>query len=269
MLVSVLRMFPATLLCLALAGGHAAAQTPDEPAPPPPPPPPEAPMTPPAEAAPEVAPSLAPAPEPAAPPEGPAVGATDHDSIVGRWGVEARHLGTFQRSVGNDATCGTNCPISLNSFGVRRWVSPNYAWSAGLVFGVGGGSRSDGGTIKTWDTYLGIGPTVGANFLLTNWEHLAVSFTPQFDFLFFAPRGSGAKTFLVNARGLIEGELHMGFIGLPQLSLGVASGLVVSYQGNTQASKTANGTASQWDIGFLGPQSLWGLVTNAYLRFYF
>jgi hypothetical protein len=32
---------------------------------------------------------------------------------------------------------------------------------------------------------------------------------------------------------------------------------------------TASGTASDWSIGFSGPQTLWGLATNLYLRFYF
>jgi hypothetical protein len=37
----------------------------------------------------------------------------------------------------------------------------------------------------------------------------------------------------------------------------------------TSAANSPGGLATQWDIGFSGPQSLWGLVTNVYLRFYF
>jgi hypothetical protein len=123
--------------------------------------------------------------------------------------------------------------------------------------------------IQSWDTYFGFGPTIGANFLLTNWRHLAVSLSPQLDAVMFIPRGTGPKSFLLNVRGLVEGELHLGFICLPELSVGVASGLVASLKTVSRSAMTATGTASEWSIGFSGPQSLWGLVTNMYLRFYF
>jgi hypothetical protein len=154
---------------------------------------------------------------------------------------------------------------------VRRWRTPSYAWSAGLALGAGGGSRynSERMVVQSWDTYFGIGPTVGASFLLTDWKHLAVSFSPQLDAVIFIPRGTGPKTFLFDLRGLIEGELHMGFIDLPQLSVGLSSGLVASLQTTSKSQMTPSLTASKWDIGFSGPQTLWGLVTNMYLRFYF
>jgi len=196
---------------------------------------------------------------------------TDHDGIIGRWGVEARTLGTFQRTPGNDLGCMADCPIRLNSMSVRKWSTNNYAWSAGLALGAGGGSRYEASNmmVQSWDTYLGIGPTVSASFLLANWKHLAVSLSPQLDMVIFIPKGTGPKSFLVNLRGLVEGELHLGMIGLPQMSVGTASGLVASLKTVSKSEMTASGTASQWDIGFSGPQSLWGLVTNMYLRFYF
>jgi hypothetical protein len=253
-------LFAATAcLCLVSAAAHGQAPAP------PPPPPPAAPPT-------VYMPTTAePVPQPpAAAPTAGEVGASDHDLVVGRWGVEARQVGVFQRSPGNDPSCTTaDCPLRLNAFSVRRWSTATYAWTAGLVLGVGGGSRNDMGMTRKWDTYFGLGPTVGASFLLTSWKHLAVSLSPGLDFVFFLPRGSGSKTFLINARGLVEGELHMGFIGLPELSIGVASGLVIGFRGVTNAAMNPGGLATQWDIGFSGPQSLWGLVTNMYLRFYF
>ncbi|HXU81867.1 MAG TPA: hypothetical protein VN914_10755, partial [Polyangia bacterium] len=201
----------------------------------------------------------------------------DHELVVGRWVIEARSLdrGVLLRSPGNDLGCNADptapCSLRLNSIGVRRWRTPSYAWSAGLALGAGGGSRynSERMVVQSWDTYFGIGPTVGASFLLTDWRHLAVSFSPQLDAVIFIPRGTGPKTFLFDLRGLIEGELHMGFIDLPQLSVGLSSGLVASLQTTSKSQMTPSLTASKWDIGFSGPQTLWGLVTNMYLRFYF
>jgi hypothetical protein len=201
----------------------------------------------------------------------PPVAPTDHDLVVRRWGIEARQLGVFQRTPGNDLACGGDCPIPLNAIAVRKWTTSHYAWSAGLALGFGGGSRysAEKMAVQSWDTYLGAGPTVGANFLLTSWRHLAVSLSPQLDAVMFIPRGTGPKTFLVNLRGLVEGELHLGFIGLPELSVGTATGLLASLRTVSKSAMTPTGTASQWSVGFSGPQSLWGLVTNLYLRFYF
>jgi hypothetical protein len=253
--------FLAATACLYLVPAAAHAQPPEPPQPPPPPP-----YMP--------APAELPAPPSAMPMAGPAMpgdpGARDHDLVVGRFGLEARQLAVFQRTPGNDLTC-TDCPIQINALSLRRWQTPTYAWSAGLALGLGGGSRSELGVKKTWDTYLGIGPTVAASFLLTSWKHLAVSLSPQLDFVFFMPRGSGSKHFVVNARGLVEGELQLGFIGLPELAVGLASGLEIAYRGVTRPELPGNagGLATRWDIGFSGPQTLWGLVTNMFLRFYF
>ena len=251
--------------CLLLAPRQASAAPPFvPPAAPPPAPPPEvvvAPVAPPPPAPPSAGVVVAPASE----------GNTDHDSIVGRWGVEARTLGEFQRTPGNDLSCGNNCPIRLNAISVRKWSTNSYAWSAGLALGAGGGSRYEPTrmAVQTWDTYFGIGPTVGANFLVANWKHLAVSFSPQLDAVIFIPKGTGPKSFGVNLRGLVEGELHLGMIGVPQVSVGTSTGLVASLATVSRSEMTASGTASEWSIGFSGPQSLWGLVTNMYLRFYF
>jgi hypothetical protein len=199
-------------------------------------------------------------------------GPSDHELVVGHWGIEARRIATSYRTAGNDPVCvldaSGGCPIYLNALSLRRWQTPTYGFSAGLVLATGGGSRSENMVIKSWDTYFGIGPIVSASFLLSNWKHLAVSLSPQLDAVFFTPRGSGSKTFFLNARGLFEGELHLGFIGVPGLSLGLASGLEMSFRAVSNAAMAPGGVASQWDIGFSGPQSLWGLVTNMYLRFY-
>ncbi len=200
-----------------------------------------------------------------------AASATDHDKILGHWGLEAREIAKLQRTPGQDGACKDNCPVAVNALGVRRWYQPDRAWSAGLAFAIGGGSSSVGGKTLTWDTYMGVGPTVGMSFLVANWKHLAVSASPQLDTLFFMPGGTRSKTLLVNARGLVEGELHLGFIGLPAASLGLSSGVVLAFKAVTKPGDDFNTTktANEWSFGPTGPQSLWGLVTNMYLRFYF
>jgi hypothetical protein len=199
--------------------------------------------------------------------------ATDHDGIIGLWGIEARRIGSFKKTAGEDIECPDPCRVELNSVGVRKWINPHYAYSVALALGVGGGARRATDQVETLDTYFGVGPSVGASFLLANWKHLAVSLSPQLDLIYFLPSGLGSKTFMFNLRGVVEGELHLGMIGLPQVSLGISTGLVASFLtaslDEKQQPPVANPIARRWSIGMTGPQSLWDLVTNATLRYYF
>src|SRR5437763_15775137 len=96
------RSWLAAVVCL-VAPSLAHAQPPFAAPPPPPAPPPAEP--------------LPPAPPPPPAPPAPPVALTDHQAIVGHWGLEARQIGAtgvFQRTPGNDGSCGNNCPILLN-----------------------------------------------------------------------------------------------------------------------------------------------------------
>jgi hypothetical protein len=210
----------------------------------------------------------------------------DHQGVVGKWGVEARRMATLNAS-GNslDPRCdkaGTAaidpCSVEMTAIGVRRWISNHYAWNAALAIAAGGGSTStsavNGGS---WDTYLGFGPLVGANFLLAETGHLAVSAMPQLGLLAFLPSGSGTKTYMVDARALIEAEVHLGMLGLPQLSVGTSAGLGINWVKKTEGDAGKDvvgglpGTSpfAAWSVQGVGTQNLWGLVNNTFIRFYF
>jgi hypothetical protein len=179
---------------------------------------------------------------------------------VGRWGIEARTLGTLALSENNCPDNSETCPtsVTMTAIGVRRWLHDDYAWTAGLALASGGGAR--GG--QTWDTHLGIGPSFGAVFKLAEWKHMVVSAMPRLDALFFMPSGSGDKTFILNLQGLVEAEVHLGFWGLPGVSVGTSAGLGVRYH------NTAAEDEWYWQLDTLGPTSLWGLATNGFIRFY-
>ncbi|MDZ4695059.1 MAG: hypothetical protein SGI86_07895 [Deltaproteobacteria bacterium] len=210
----------------------------------------------------------------------------DHQSVIKKWGVEARRMATLNAS-GNslDPRCdkaGTvanePCAVEMTAIGVRHWMTDHYAWNAALAISAGGGSTStSAGNGGSWDTYLGFGPIVGANFLLAQTRHLAVSAMPQLGLLAFLPSGSGTKTFMVDARALIEAEIHLGMIGLPQISVGTSAGLGISWVKKTEGDAGKDvvgglpGTSpfAAWSVQGVGPQNLWGLVNNTFIRFYF
>ena len=70
----------------------------------------------------------------------------------------------------------------------------------------------------------------------------------------------------------IEGEVHLGMIGLPAASVGVSSGIAASLLYASESKKDMppdNATALKWGVGTTGPTALWDLVTKAFLRYYF
>jgi hypothetical protein len=245
--------------CL-LPAGAALAQTPAPGTAPPvaAPSAPPSPTAPDAVPGPETAPSAPSLPPQADPEASAAIPSSDHDRVVGRWGVDAPRPSSPKRFPAScpDAQSATCERVEMNAFSLRRWTDHDYAWNVGLAFALGGGGQRQGGSTKTMDTYFGVGPTLGASFLLANWRHMAVS--------------AGPKSIEIFARGLVEGELHLGFLGLPAVTVGVLTGLEGALRVVTSAGDLAEGDrAVEWSLATRGPTSLWGVATNAFVRVYF
>jgi hypothetical protein len=238
-------------------------------------PPPPAPLPPP-----PPLPPLAPVPAPELPAATVAVSPvrtadaqqSDHESVVARWGFEGRRLGSFERTPGQERGCEQACPVLLNAVGLRRWTSSGLAWNAGVAFSVGGGSGEQAGQTRTWDTHLGLGPTIGVSFLLAQSRHLAISAGPQADLVFFMPSENGSKSLLAHLRGIVEAEVHFGFIGIPNASVSASGGLQASYLRASRDDRVASAegaTRSRWGADLVGPAAPWDLLTGAQLRYYF
>jgi len=192
--------------------------------------------------------------------------ASDHDAVVGHVGIEARRFDpgplplTLQPGVGCPAAgAGTAaCEVTMGALGARYWWTRNLALNAGVAFGVGGGR--DGTDSR--DTYFGVGPTVGLSLLLGNWRHLAVSASPELAYVWFRPggTGAGANVHMLALRAALEAEVHFGFIGVPALSIGLLAGMGLQYQGA--------GDTRAWSVGVLGGDSIWGALSNLFVRYY-
>jgi len=233
--------------------------------------------------APQPAPARAPAPPPAAPappdvtaPAVPPVGPiptadetpapSDHDAIVGHVGIEARRFDpgplplTLRPGLGCPAaSVGTaECEVTMGALAVRYWWTRNLAANAGLAFAVGGGRDAT----QSRDTYFGVGPILGVTLLLGNWRHLAISASPELAFVWFKPSvgADGGSTTMLAVRGALEAEVHLGFIGVPALSIGLLAGMGFQYQ-------SAPDTRA-WSVGVLGGDSIWGALSNLFVRYY-
>jgi len=192
--------------------------------------------------------------------------ASDHDAVVGHVGIEARRFDpgplplTLQPGVGCPATgAGTAaCEVTMGALAARYWWTRNLALNAGVAFGVGGGR--DGTDSR--DTYFGVGPLAGLTLLLGNWRHLAVSASPELAYVWFRPGGTGggANMNVLALRAALEAEVHFGFIGVPALSVGLLAGMGLQYQGA--------GDTRAWSVGVLGGDSIWGALSNVFVRYY-
>ncbi len=188
---------------------------------------------------------------------------SDHDLVIGHWGITARKLDTgpvplaLRPQLGCVAGAGVSCTVNVGALGARYWTSRNLAWNGALALASGGGSSGS----ASLDTYLGVGPIVGVSVLLGNWRHLSVLASPELAFLWFRPAGgSTSSTVMFDVQAAIEAELHFGFIGVPALSIGLLAGAAVQYE-------AAPGT-HVWTLGVIGGGSAWNALTSLSLRYY-
>jgi hypothetical protein len=221
-----------------------------------PPPPP----VPPADGAAAPAPPPAVGPVPTADASPPA---SDHDAVVRHLGIEARHVDpgplplTLRPGFGCPAAATAACNVTMGALAVRYWATRNLAWNGGLALAAGGGREG----MVALDTHFGIGPLLGLTLLLGNWRHLAVGASPEIGIIWFRP-GDGVtrNTTIVNLRAALEAELHFGFVGVPALSVGLLAGLNLQYESAADA--------RLWSIGVIGAGSIWGTLSNLFVRYY-
>jgi hypothetical protein len=191
---------------------------------------------------------------------------SDHDAVVGHIGIEARRFdpGPMPLALRDGLGCpmgaaGTAaCEVTMGAVAVRYWWTRNLALNAGAAIGAGGGRNDTRGL----DTYLGIGPIVGMSLLLGNWKHLSVAASPELALVWFKPSvgsDSGSTTILA-LQAALEAEIHLGFIGVPALSIGLLAGLGFQYE-------SVAGTRL-WSVGVMGGDSVWGALSNLFVRYY-
>jgi len=191
---------------------------------------------------------------------------SDHDAVLGHFGIAARHFdpGPLPLALAPGISCPTSgadtsaCEVAMGTLAVRYWWTRNLAFNGGVAFAVGGGRDA----MQSLDTHIGIGPIVGISLLIANWRHLAISATPELAYIWFRPggTGAGANTKMIAFQGALEAEVHLGFVGVPALSVGLLAGMGLQYE--------SAGDTSVWAIGVLGGDSVWGALSNLFVRYY-
>ena len=241
--------------------------------------------------APPVAVTPPPAPEkkvaPAAEPESTE---TDHDALIGHFGVG--YFGVSQLPIaagfpggagggGGVARENVNAPI----IGVRYWMSKMIGIDAGIGFGLTSGSNqavapgSDTTTDKP--SRLGLALHGGVPLALASGKHYTFTVVPEATAGFTSGTIKGAtgvpdidlSGFRLDLGARAGAEIYFGFIGVPQLSLQASVGAYFRHEGFKASTNTAAGTASFSDNTNTITTSVnadpWALFVNNISAFYY
>lgn len=154
-------------------------------------------------------------------------GESDHDAVVGRFGVG--YLGASEVAFGNAGAPGTPVPtVSAPVIGLRYWIDQMIGLDAGLGFSNSGGSYNDGTTTTDDASTTAVLIHAGLPLALAGSGHFSFQIVPELNVGFSTrdqkPAQAGGTevktsgtTIAVGARA--GAEIHFGFMGIPQLSL--------------------------------------------------
>lgn len=200
------------------------------------------------------------APAPAAAPAAAADGTTDHDKVVGKFGVG--YLGQFDVPLAAETR-------ATQIIGVRYWMQDSLALTGGIGFFTGSSTvtqRTGGTTVETeGPAGTAFSLKAGAAFALAKGKHYTFVIEPQalFGYATRTIKTSTPETEqsgLAFALGATAGaEIQFGFMGIPELALVASVGAAFdtrsgkSKQGDNETSQSATTVstftlANPWNI---------------------
>jgi hypothetical protein len=173
---------------------------------------------------------------------------TDHERVVGAYGVGL--LGVA--SLDNLDYGVINAPI----LGVRHWVSDAWGIQAGLGVAHQSGTASNNivGAHNVEDpTYWGFAAHVGVPLALYHDKHYTFLFLPEANFGYSTWRqkddknspaiddGTSGRAWLLDVGARAGAEIHFGFMGMPMLTLQGTVGAHMTYRDSGVKSFDASG----------------------------
>jgi hypothetical protein len=211
-------------------------------------------------------------------------GPNEHLAVSGHLGVT--YFGISQVPIGTGAGSTAAANVSAPAIGIRYWLNDSLGIDAGLGFGMASGSTTTttGGTSTTTNA-----PSATA-FLLHGGVPLALASSRHFVFevvpeanlgLAFgstsapAPGGGNQNVslngFRLNVGARVGGEIHFGFIGVPQLSLLASVGLYLNDQswGSSTSNPSTSAGGNSLTIGTSVQGDPWAIFANNIAAIYY
>lgn len=208
-------------------------------------------------------------------------GVSDHEKYaVGHLAVGYMGLNAIPIAEANGNAGTINAPV----IGVRYWFNERFGLDVGLGLGWTGGSSEtkNGDTTTTTDQAARFGLALhgGVPIAFASFKHYKFLVIPEVNLAF--ARSSVSPTnpdnsditlsgFQLDLGGRIGGEIHFGFIGVPQLSLQATVGAAFRYQsiGASSDTPSASQSASAWSFGTTVQSDPWALFTNNISALYY
>jgi hypothetical protein len=204
---------------------------------------------------------------PGATPDAPP-GATDHDGVVGHFGVG--YMGRRGMLVDQNAPA-VDAPI----IGGRYWLDPMLGIDVGLGFLFSGGSSTTAGVSTDTQGYSIFMLHGGVPLALAGSKHFSFQIVPELNFGYGSSKRGGvgddlsAVHFDIGARA--GTEIQFGFIGIPELSLQAGIGLALNFDHIKDSPPMgANPTTiSQTSFGTSVGDNPWNIFTGNIAALYY
>lgn len=208
---------------------------------------------------------------------------TDHEKFVGHLAIG--YMGTSQIPIaqGNPLAMARG-NVTTPYIGARYWISPMLGLDLGLGLGIASSSAtvSQAGVSTTTDapSIFGFGLKAGIPLALAYSKHFTFEAIPEITFGYAGstvknPVAGGPDNNLSGVRfdlgARAGGEVHFGFIGVPQLSLQATIGIAFRYESIKASLSDNTVSASQSGVGFgtTVQDAPWAIFTNNISALYY
>lgn len=213
-------------------------------------------------------------------------GGTDHEKVIGKFGV--MYFGVSQQPIG---TGGANNVgrgnVSMPVIGARYWLDEMIGIDVGLGFNFMSGSTTNeaSGQATTIDnpSVLALGIHGGLPLAFAHGKHYKFLLVPELNFGYATqtetaqnlPPGatpppdihrSGVR-FDIGAR--VGSEIQFGFIGIPQLALQASVGLNFRHEVWSVSQDNSSSSANATTLGTTVQSDPWALFTNTISAIYY
>jgi hypothetical protein len=201
---------------------------------------------------------------------------SNHDQVVRAWGVHFFGAPELEALAADSTGAPIPGTLSVPTFGLRRWYTPGIGLDVGL--GVGYSSQSQSGAMGGLPTNYAGGAIVGVPLDILALKYFNFFFEPGLSLYY----GSGSytanktdysfSTTVITVSGNLVTEVHLGFFGLPNVSVELATGLRFQNLDQTLSIGTGSVTQTERTLGTnnlanLSLHSLWDTVLG--VTYYF
>ena len=148
-------------------------------------------------------------------------------------------FGVIDVPIGTTGMATTIPTVGAPTVGMRYWLNDLIGLEAAIGIGFDSGTFNTGGTSSGLGSAWGLAFHLALPLAIAHWKHFAFIAQPEIELGFSGGSVPGAASgngdddlingFLFRVGGKLGGEIHMGFIGIPQLSLQAGIGLHLQY----------------------------------------